>query len=244
MSTKPKILLYDIETTYSEGAFWGGRKYDQTILRVTKERELLSIAWEWLGSGVVEFDSREGEKTDKRLTKTLRDLLEEADLVVAHNGDKFDITVSRTRMLHHRLKPLKQQVSVDTCKAAKRYFNFTGNSLEDLAQFLGVGSKLPHQGLSLWTGCIENDRDCWETMIRYNKHDVTLLREVYNLLRPWIENHPNIAKILNPRNTPINQCTNCAGINTQSRGTRGGLRRHYCWDCDKHYSTRLGKERV
>lgn len=235
---KPKILLYDLETTPSLGYTWG--KFEQNVLKFVKHRELLSVAYKWVGEDSIHCVTREGKKDDKELAIVVRNLFNEADIVIAHNGNKFDKKVAKTRMIAHNLKPVKQVVQVDTCAAARTYFDFNGNSLNDLANFFKLGSKLPHQGLDLWFGCMKDDPVAWKVMAKYNKNDVLLLDKLYKILRPWIENHPAVVNIVT--NNVAGKCPDCASGDVTKYGVRptvSGLRQRWvCKGCGKNFLTR------
>lgn len=232
---KQKILLYDIETTPYQGYTWG--KYEQTVLHFTQHRELLSIAWQWYGEKTIHVATRQGEKTDLNLAKLAHGLLSEADVSIAHNGDKFDKKVLKARFLLNKLTPLKQLVSVDTCKAARNYFSFRGNSLSDLCAEMKVGGKVPTPGIQLWLDCMADKKKAWTLMAKYNKHDVTLLSAVYDRLRPYIENHPRVAGA--PKST--GECPLCGSNNLKKDGIRynasGAKQRWACRDCHKPFMT-------
>jgi DNA polymerase elongation subunit (family B) len=229
---KPKILLYDIETTPSGGWFWGGRKHDQNILKVTKEREILSVAWKWYGESSIQHNTRQGESSDKRLTKFIGGLLNEADISIAYNGDNFDIKVARTRMIYHYPDcPIKRQTTVDPCKVARSSFSFTGNSLSDLVTFFNLGEKTATPGLSMWLGCMSDDEASWKRMIKYNRNDVVLLTKVYRILRPWIENHPNVRRLTDPR-AGDGTCPVCSSLKAHKRGFKATSRFvQQQWNC-------------
>lgn len=240
---KPKILFYDLETTPNLGYTWG--KYQQNVIQFQKRRELLSFAYSYEGQSKIICETREGKKTDKKLVIKLHKILEDADISVAHNGDSFDNRVARARMIFHGLRPLKTLSTIDTKRSASAYFMFDSNSLDDLCQYLKIGKKMATPGFSLWTGCMEDDPKSWRIMARYNKHDVKLLKEVYQQLRPWIINHPNIAKLLDPHRSNT-RCPNCAGKHIQSKGYRASaasvLKRWRCMNqgCGREFLARIG----
>lgn len=216
---KPKILFYDVENSANEVYAWGGRMYDLQAIKVKKPYQLLSYAYQWDGDKKINVVTREGQKSDKQLVRSLSKLLNKADIVVTHNGIDSDHRKTRTRMVYHGLRPFKALANVDTLKAARTHFMFNGNSLGDLAVFLGVGEKMKHTGFNLWTACDEDDSAvAWRQMERYNKHDVKLLRAVYLKLRPWIVNHPNVARIINPLSGTLGQCPNCGSKDVHKRG--------------------------
>lgn len=242
MNKKPKILFYDIESTPNLGYVWG--KYEQTVLAYKKERELLSFSYSWAGDSKVSCLTREGSKTDKTLVAKLANLINNADIIVAHNGDNFDKKILKTRMVYWKFKPLKNTASVDTLKAARTYFNFNGNSLGDLVKFLGLGKKLTTPGIDLWLKCMANDPKAWKSMERYNKRDIIILKKLYKRFAPWIENHPNLSRLLIPF-CKIAKCPQCSSKKVSKYGLRptvaGIQQRWACKKCGKSFLTRLSK---
>ena len=236
----PKILFLDLELSPNEGGFWGP-KWEQRILYVTKYSQVLSFAWKWLGQKTVQCLSMRDQQSDKKLVVQLRDICDEADVIVWHNGDAFDGKKLNARLTHHEKKPAKIWSSVDTKKIAKRHFGFISNSLDDLGHYLGLGRKMKHQGIELWLGCMAGEAECWRTMIEYNKQDVVLLEKVYLRLLPWIQNHPNMAKFFEGFG-----CPNCGSDEVMKRGiraNRAGLRQQYlCRKCGSWYLDKTLKE--
>jgi len=67
------------------------------------------------------------------VVRVLRDLIDEADVVVAHNANGFDNKIAMARILSHGLTPPSPFVSVDTLITARRVFKFGANSLQFFA---------------------------------------------------------------------------------------------------------------
>lgn len=231
-----KILLFDIETAPNLGYIWG--KYEQNVLDYTSEWYMMSFAYKWLGDTKVvchalpEYKTyRKDKEDDSELVKDLHKLFDEADLIIAHNGDDFDVKKANARFIYHGLNPPAPYKTVDTKKIAKNSFKFNSNSLNDLGQHLGLGEKAPTGGFGLWKGCMSGDEKSWSTMIKYNKQDVVLLEQVYLKLRPWHKTHPNLGHFTEE----IHSCPKCNGSHLQSRGYSKTLssiyRRFQCQDC-------------
>jgi uncharacterized protein YprB with RNaseH-like and TPR domain len=183
-----KVLIFDIETSPNLGYTWG--KWEQNVIQFAKESKLLSFAYKWHGEkSTYCFAARKGD--EKALVHKLHALLIEADVIVAHNGDSFDIKKAQTRMIEHGLEYPGKLVTVDTKKVAKKHFAFNSNSLNDLGMTLGLGKKLKHSGFDTWLGCMSDDEASWVEMIKYNKMDVVLLEKVYDkfLANGWLEYH-------------------------------------------------------
>lgn len=218
-----RVLLLDIETFPNEGYFWGGL-YEQHIIRVTKYWSICCFSAKWLGDKKSITLSLE-EATEAQLLQRLWELLDEATVVIAHNGDQFDLPKIHTRFAVNMMLPPSPYQTVDTKKAAKRFFGFTSNSLANLCEQLGIGKKMDTGGFDLWTDCMAGVKRAWQKMRQYNRHDVVLLEGLYLRLRPWIVNHPNVS----PR---LDACPKCASGQLQRRGyTRSLTRVYQRWQC-------------
>jgi DNA polymerase elongation subunit (family B) len=231
-----KVLVFDIETAPNLAYVWG--KYEQNVIDYEREWYMLSFAYKWLGEkttrvcSLPDYKNFKKDKTDdKALVTELHKLFDQADVIVAHNGDQFDIRKSNARFVVHGLTPPSSYKTVDTKKVAKRYFNFNSNKLDDLGNLLGLGRKLKTGGFDLWLGCMGGDMKAWKLMCTYNKQDVVLLEEVYLKLRGWMTNHPN----MNVTEGTLHNCPVCHSHRLQARGysvTRASqFKRYQCQDC-------------
>jgi DNA polymerase elongation subunit (family B) len=240
--TKPKILLFDIETSPDLSYVWG--RWQQDVIAVKEDWQILSFSYKWLGDRTVTCQTRRWQ-SEKQLLEALWKLLDEAEVTIAHNGDEFDHKKASARFLIHGMKPPSPYQSIDTKKIAKRYFKFNSNSLDDLGRTLGVGRKLKHSGFDLWLGCMAGDKKSWDKMARYNKQDVALLERVYKKLLPWINNHPNIAQIMGKESG----CPKCGSLRLVKNGIKrnktGEWTQYLCRGCGGYCrnskSDKLGK---
>lgn len=234
VNKKPRILLYDIETAPNLAYVWG--KYQQDVIAYEEEWYMLSFAYKWFDGRRIychtinEFSDRPG--SDKSLVKKLWKLFDEADIIIAHNGDAFDNKKSNARFLYWNMKPPSPYKTIDTLKIARRYFKFNSNRLDDLAKILRLGQKVKHAGFDLWLGCMQGDESAWKTMIKYNKHDVNLLEKIYMRLRAWTDNHPNVSALDRP-----DACPACGSSSLESKGWKYMKTRRYrqykCRNCGK-----------
>jgi hypothetical protein len=238
----PKILYFDIENAPNKSWVWG--QYDQNVIAHVEEWYMLSVAWQWAGEDTIHVKSladykgyKPGTPCDKGLALDLWKLFDEADILIAHNGDAFDIKKANTRFLYHGFAPPSDYQTVDTLKIARKYFKFNSNKLDDLARILGVGRKLKHTGFSLWQDCMDGDQDAWKLMCKYNMQDVQLLKDVYMRLRSWHNRHPNVSTLKGHQGCPV-----CGATTTQAT-KRGFYRypslsvaqRYRCNQCTKYY---------
>jgi predicted RNA-binding Zn-ribbon protein involved in translation (DUF1610 family) len=230
---KAKILFLDIETLPNISYTWG--KYEQNVIAFKQEGCIATYAAKWLGGKVFSksLPDYKGYEPwsydDSHLVADLWKLFDEAEIIVAHYGDSFDIKYSNARFIFHRLKPPSPYKTVDTKKVAKRVARFNSNKLDDIGELLGIGRKIKTD-FSLWQGCMKGDKKSWSKMCRYNEMDVILLEKTYHQLLPWMKNHPNIGTI-----TSEFCCPKCGSKALQSRGmaitSSMKYRRFQCQEC-------------
>lgn len=232
---RPRIALFDIETAPSLGYVWA--KWQTDVIDFRSDWYILSFAYKWLDNKKITTRALpdfplygKDRENDRELLVELWKVFDEADVIVGHNSDKFDIRKAYARFLVHGLAPPSPYKTVDTLKLARKHFKFDSNRLDDLGRYLGVGRKVANTGKHLWFGCMSGDTKSWATMRRYNARDVELLERVYLKLRPWTTTHPNLAHL---SHTDI--CGVCQSSKIQHRGwnhSRTGKRaRIQCTDC-------------
>jgi uncharacterized protein YprB with RNaseH-like and TPR domain/predicted RNA-binding Zn-ribbon protein involved in translation (DUF1610 family) len=234
MKTDAKILFLDIETAPSLGWVW--QKWQTNVIDFQRDWYMLSFAYKWAGErkvtvhGLIDYKAcfNADMEDDSVLVDELWKQIDAADIIVAHNGDSFDLVKINTRFLIHGLKPPSPYRTVDTLKIARKVFAFDSNKLDDLGHYLNIGRKLPHTGFHLWKGCMSGDPKSWAMMKRYNAHDIELLEKLYYLIREWAPTHPNV----NQGST--GNCPRCGSEKVQRRGfTYTALRKKQRYQCVK-----------
>ncbi len=196
-----KILIFDIETAPLKAWVYQKSIWNANITsdKVISEWFCLSWSAKWLFEKEVMSDGLISKEAiledDKRIIKSLWKLLDEADVVIAHNSFNFDIPNLNTRFLLNNLPPPRLYQQIDTLRVARKQFGFTHNNLDGLAKLFGFKPK-EEVHFDLWVACREGDPKALIRMEEYNQRDVTLLEEVYLKLRPWIKGHPNLNLII------------------------------------------------
>ena len=217
MPNKPRIMILDCETFPNTAYVWRFFKENIGAKQVLEYSTLASFAYKWLDEDVVWYEDTQ-HQSEKQLVKKLLNVLDAADIVVAHNGAKFDLPTIQGRALVLGLKPPSPYKIVDTLLVARYEFNFPANSLEHLAILLGVEKKGGHAkfpGFELWQECMRNNPEAWEEMRVYNKQDVSTLEHVYLKMRPFMKRHPNVAVF---EETTETLCPKCGSAHIQWRG--------------------------
>lgn len=239
MSKAPRILLFDIETSPNLAYVWG--KWEQDVIAYKSEWQLLSFSWKFLGEGNKIRAIAQNLNDERTLVKALWNLFNVADIIIAHNGDEFDVKKAKAKFIEYGLKPPSPYKTIDTKKIASRQFKFNSNSLDDLGRLLKIGRKKQTGGFDLWLKCMAGDRKAWSKMIEYNRQDVALLERVYLKLRAWQPNPPDVLK-------DTTKCRVCISSNLISRGSdpaKGGIKRKYvCKDCGHWTMGKLEKIKI
>lgn len=229
-----KILIFDLETAPNLADVWGFWNNNVGLNQVRRDGWIMSFAAKWLGSDEVIYVENRSEN-DKALVRRLLKLLDEADIVIAHNGKLFDMGWVRAKAAIHGLKPPSPVKIIDTLIECRKLFQFPSYKLEYLARRFKCGPKYPHKkfpGHDLWVECIKGNEEAWEEMQEYNCIDVVVLEELYKKIKPWIASHPNLG-LYNDSNE--SSCSKCGSHNLKKDGTvkltAGVYQAFKCKDC-------------
>jgi hypothetical protein len=232
----PKILLLDIETAPLKAFVWRLWRQNVYFDQLISDWFMLSWSAKWLLEPEILSQRLSGKEArtedDKRIVETLWHLLNQADIVIGHNCEQFDVPKIKARFLYHDLPPTTFYQQVDTKKVASREFGFSSNSLNSIARLFGIEQKI-ETDFTLWVHCLEGSEEHLKLMEEYNRHDVKILEEVYIKLRPYIKGHPNYNLFIDSE-SPV--CPHCGGKDLKFIGyyyfTQTGKYRNYrCTSC-------------
>lgn len=212
-----KILIIDIETALIE--MLGFSPYNKFVPkdRMIGEMYIICIAAKWLGKDKIFFEADKGIENDKNVLEMAHKLLDEADIIVGHNVGRFDKRKMNARFLKHGMLPPSPYKVVDTLKVVKANFSLEYNSLDYVAKFLNLESKMSNGiGLKLWMDCRAGKASAYKLMKEYNIQDIHVTEAVYKALLPWMSTHPN-ANIYTGAENSI--CPKCASPDLKRRNT-------------------------
>jgi hypothetical protein len=212
-----KIVFWDVETSPIIAATW--HLYPKAISHdsILKDWFIICGAWKELGKDKVHAVKVTKAYDDYNVVKALRDTLASADIIVHHNGDKFDIKKLNARIIHHRLEPLPPLLCVDTLKEARKIASFTSNRLDYLTKSL-VGAGKVSVGYDLWLKAMEGNKRAIKEMLDYNKVDVIRLEELYMVLRPYMKAHPHVGALSGLEKSQ--SCSKCGSAQLKRNGIR------------------------
>jgi uncharacterized protein YprB with RNaseH-like and TPR domain len=188
----PRVLFLDIETAPILAHVWNIWQENIGLNQIKKDWHILSWAAKWQDSDKMLYqDNRKSRniEDDRKILKGIWTLLNEADIVITHNGKRFDTKKLNARFVINDFQPPSSFKQIDTLQIAKQQFGFTSNKLEHLADKLKVKhKKYKHKkfsGFALWEACLAGVDAAWKEMEKYNKQDVLALEGVYDKLIPW-----------------------------------------------------------
>lgn len=207
-------LFYDLEVSQAIAGGYGTR-WDFKPVKLLRSQELMCYAYAW-GDADPIFVSRHDFKSQKELVKSLRDLLCEAQMSVAYNGDRFDNKMANTFFIQHRLDLPSPTFSVDPIKTFRSKMKLFSNSLQDVSEFLGMVGKKKITYANLEEDYMTDNPKpkTIKQMSDYNLQDIIAMRNAYYRVLPLISNHPNMLRL----NDKIEGCPQCGGDRTHRRG--------------------------
>ena len=191
-----KRLFFDIETSPMIVYSWRvGYNLNIPYGNIIEDWKIITICYKWEGDNTVYSLKWDKKHNDKQLLIDFIKIANQADEIIGHNGDRFDIKKVRTRCIYHRVPMFPKYRTLDTLKKARSGFAFDSNKLDAIAKFLGVGAKLEHEGFEMWVKCMHNDEDALKKMIEYCMVDVVVLEDVYTAMQHYIKpnSHAGVA---------------------------------------------------
>lgn len=236
----PRIVTLDIETSPIESYTWGIWEQNVGLEQIKTEWSILSFAAKWYGDEKVIYEHAGGRgikkiRDDKHLLLKIAEILDEADIVIAQNGRRFDVKKINARMIMMDIPPYSPIRIIDTMEVAKKHFAFTSNKLAWMSKYLTDSPKSEHKdfpGFELWKECLLDNPKAWAEMKKYNIQDIFSTEKLYIRLRPWIAVHPNMG-VYADSDVPL--CPKCGSVHLQKRGFAVSQTTRYhrfqCIDC-------------
>lgn len=213
-----KVLILDIETAPLLANLWGIWNQNISTDNIKSDWFMLTWAAKWLFENKVysaRVTPKEAQKNDdRRIVRSLVDMVSKADIVITHNGDRFDLPRINTRAIINKVAPPLPYISIDTLKVAKKHFAFTSNKLDYINKQLGLPQKT-ETNMELWRDCFHGNEQALKKMEKYNINDVRIHEQTYLTMRPFIRPHPNIGLHIIDEHE---RCPSCGGKNITDVG--------------------------
>ena len=246
--TQAKILVFDIETSLIK--FYGFRTGDIYVGHkdIIKDWYVHCWAAKWLGEDkimhAVQTITEAIMNDDKRVVKKLWKLINEADIVVGHNINGFDLKKLNWRWLIHGLNEPLPYKPVDTLRIARAKFGPSSRALDYLTKELKIPNKTDTDK-ELWKACDEGWPEALKKIDKYCQNDVLINEAMYLRIRGWDARHPNLGLY-----SKTQVCRNCASPNLvpqlKMATTPANVYKTYrCSECGKagrYKDSRISKE--
>lgn len=264
MNKSPKTLGIDLEVTGALG--WTYDIFKGRMHEIEFDPIIFCFSWGWYDR-TKPLNKRRGKVHHERIDITFNDivlnggimarnaeeelirkawkLFDEADEVMAFNGDRFDDKVLVGAFIRYRLGMPSPYVTIDPFKMSK-VGKFVSHSLNNLCRSLGIPGKAEITHSSLWRDFIAGDRKAKKLMKVYNDLDVVRMFDVFEIIFPY-------SKLRMKTNLSASRngafcCPYCGGSDLQARGTvttgTGTYQQYWCKnkDCHKWPRERLADE--
>jgi DNA polymerase elongation subunit (family B) len=239
LKTKRRRLYFDIEVSANVGLFWqSGYKLHVGTENIIKERAVICICYKWEDDEDVYYLQWDKKQCDKKLLQEFINVANEADELVGHNGDKFDLSWIRTRCLLHKIDMFPTYNTIDTLKIARSKFRFNSNRLDYIGKFLGLGQK-NHTNFDLWKDImLKNCTKSMNIMIDYCIQDVVLLEKVHKALNNHIPAKTHYGVIFGGDRSSCPECGSDEIVKNNRRVMASGLVKIQmkCKNCGKLHS--------
>lgn len=238
---KEKLLFFDIETSLMEVyTHYIGSKVSVFHNQIKRDKRVICISFMaegWKKPRTLAWN--DGDDTE--MLKLFQEIASEYPVLIAQNGDQFDIKVLNGMMWMRGLKPFKNILSLDTLKMSRYNMKLPSHKLDYKLKVLGDDGKNPME-MRDWIEVQSGSKKALKKMIKYCEKDVTGLRDVFWSLLPYVNKLPFSLSVL--LSGDREGCPACGQNNVIKYGTRpsnvGPKQRWICKECGNDWTdTRL-----
>lgn len=233
-----RILLLDIETKPITAHIWSLRDLHVGINQIVDQPRVIGVGYGWHGKPGVKYADATGplgydEELAFDMLCEVHAALDEADVLVTWNGDRFDVGWLNAEFIRVGLTPPSPYKSLDLYKVARKHFSrLPSLKLQYFSTYLGLEGKHDTGGHSLWMRVLDGDPKARSKMARYCRQDTRLLGDLLEKMRPWLPATINFALLDGHEEL---HCSKCSSDNLESRGVAwtatAGYPQYRCRDC-------------
>lgn len=233
-----KRIFWDIETSPNQGFFWRpGYKVQIGHDNIITERAVICICWK--EQGVKKVNSLEWDESqdDKSMLQEFAEVVQDADEMVAHNGDRFDMPWIKGRCLKHGVDLFPFCKTVDTLAWSKKC-GLNSNRLDYLGKYLFDDGKISTE-YGMWKDIVLNKcPKAMAKMVKYCKKDVTLLERVFDELSKTARPKTHAGVMAGGERWHCPHCGSDDVLRNRKTVTTAGTIQHAmkCKNCGKYYT--------
>lgn len=131
-----------------------------------------------------EYRSRGDVADDSKLVIAIRDELESADLIVAHNGKLFDSKFLNGRLFKAGARPRATRFFFDTMWTVRTHMRIS-SKLANVQTFAGLSEEKTPISWDNWQRGAAFDRKAMDEIVHHCEQDVAVLEQAYWRLLPY-----------------------------------------------------------
>ena len=221
----PAVLVFDIEESKAIMRLYDTGKQYVSWKSIEQEKYVTGWAAKWLFDNKMHsmfVTPKEARNRDeRRVVKGIHRLLDQADIVIAHNGDGFDLKELAPRFLKYGLSPVNRYTTVDTLKKSRQIFRLPSHSLAYLLKYFGLENQKMKRGDT--DAAEDGDAKALKEDEKYCRQDVAGLEELYLMMRPHMKTHPSLSNSLDmyqPLGDGAIRCPRCLGAISEMKWSR------------------------
>lgn len=239
---RPKILLFDIETSMIKAWVWGLWGQNVSISQI--DEDWYNICWcaKWLGddnvfgSSVHHFEkpiSGNYKDNERYVVEALWKVLDDADIVVAFNGKSFDKKKMNWKFFEYGLPEPSPYKLVDPLIIIKDNFSPTSKKMDFIARYVdSLENGKKETNVNLWISCQNNDVQSLDYMYSYCEQDIVVLEEVYKAVRHWDKRSPQMSMYYDDDAMRCNSCGSTHLTKLENKAAYTSLSKFEIYRCD------------
>lgn len=218
-----------------EGEFWSLSDYKTKFGRIPHDKvtewpRTIMAAWRWLGEKRVHSAHEWDEGGPAAFAQTVRDQLDQADVITGHYVNKADRRWLNSLFRDHGIDWPSPYKVVDTCTIARRDLGDESMTLDALCKRFGIPAKSGKYDAEMARAACDGDRKAQREIDAYCKGDVDASTGLYFVTLPLAHGHPHVAPVKGQDQTV---CPRCSSSNVHRYGTWSpGTYMYAAYRCD------------
>lgn len=241
--TDLKVLAIDIECSAALVYTYGLFNQNISYKHIKEHPRIMCFSAQWLGTKKTMFFSEYHDGKEAMLQK-LHDLMDEADVVMGYNSQRFDVPWIEGYLLeegYDRPSPVKH---IDLLSVFRKHSRYISRKLDYVSDKLLDDKKVSVSTLDLQIECESDDpevqRKAWAKMKRYSVKDTALMLPLFERVKSYVKMpHPIVGS------SEEALCHACGSDKLERRGyaltQTGRYQRFHCNDCGSWFR---GTQRV
>lgn len=238
-----KTLVIDVERLPGQATvpFWGLSDYKRRRISpdlVIEWPRTICAAWRWFGETKINFAAEWEEGGALAFATTIRDAMDEADIITGHYVNGADRKWLNSLFRDHGLRFPSPYKVIDTLAIARRELGDESMQLGALCTRYGIPTKQGAYNADVARAACAGVKKAQRELRSYNKADVEASTGLYAVMLPLAKGHPHVAP---NRGGDENICPRCGSNDVRRSGTHSPAvyvyKRFLCNDCHGWYRT-------